>query len=163
MVGVAELLRSARTSAGLTQAELARRAGTSQAAVARYESGDVSPVVSTLERLLAATGSRLELGAVTEGNSVMDLLWEHRDEIVRRAEVRGATNVRVFGSVARGEDGQDSDIDLLVDFDTSDGIWPLIELADELESILGRPVDVAPASLLKPEAAASALDDALAL
>ncbi len=53
---VGRFLREIRVEADLTQAALANRAGTSQAAVARYESGVTSPAVATLERLLAACG-----------------------------------------------------------------------------------------------------------
>lgn len=52
-------LRAARRRAGFTQAELARRAATSQAAISAYESGHKHPSVRTLSRLLAATGFRL--------------------------------------------------------------------------------------------------------
>ena len=56
----AELIE-ARARAGLTQAELAERMGTSQSAVARLESGKALPSVATLEKLAAATGSRLRI------------------------------------------------------------------------------------------------------
>ncbi len=56
---VAEILRAARARAGLTQAALARRAGTSQATISAYEHGRKEPSVATLGRLLAAAGSRL--------------------------------------------------------------------------------------------------------
>jgi transcriptional regulator with XRE-family HTH domain len=52
-------LRAARKRAGLTQGELATRAGTSQATVSAYESGSKQPSVATFSRLLAAAGSRL--------------------------------------------------------------------------------------------------------
>jgi transcriptional regulator with XRE-family HTH domain len=55
----AAILRDARGRAGLTQAELARRAGTSQATISAYEHGRKAPSVETLGRLLAATGTRL--------------------------------------------------------------------------------------------------------
>lgn len=58
----ASLLASARQRAGLTQRELARRAGTAQSVVARIESGRTSPTFETLERLILATGSTLKLG-----------------------------------------------------------------------------------------------------
>lgn len=51
----------ARTRAGLTQVELAERMGTSQSAVARLESGKARPSVATLEKLAAATGSKLRI------------------------------------------------------------------------------------------------------
>jgi transcriptional regulator with XRE-family HTH domain len=59
----ARSLREARRRAGLTQAELALRAGTSQAAISAYESGRKAPSVDTFSRLLAATGSRLAVEA----------------------------------------------------------------------------------------------------
>jgi transcriptional regulator with XRE-family HTH domain len=55
----AEALRTARREAGLSQAELAARARTSQATVSAYESGRKEPSLSTLSRLLAATGTRI--------------------------------------------------------------------------------------------------------
>ncbi len=54
------LMRLARITAGLTQSELASRMGTSQSAVARWESGAVSPSVETFDRLLRACGFQLE-------------------------------------------------------------------------------------------------------
>src|SRR3954452_16387572 len=58
-VDVGVTLHAARTRAGLSQAELARRAGTSQATVSAYESGSKQPSVATFSRLLAAAGARL--------------------------------------------------------------------------------------------------------
>jgi transcriptional regulator with XRE-family HTH domain len=57
-------LRSARSRAGLTQGELAARAGTSQATVSAYESGAKQPSVATFSRLLAAAGARLSVESV---------------------------------------------------------------------------------------------------
>ena len=59
-----EALVRARTAAKLTQAELARRLGTTQSAVARLEGGGVSPSFATLRRYAEATGSRLTVGLV---------------------------------------------------------------------------------------------------
>ena len=59
----AHLLRAARVRAGLTQAELARRAGTSQPVISAYEHGRRDPSVQTLARLLAAAGADLVLRA----------------------------------------------------------------------------------------------------
>lgn len=59
----AELLSHARRRAGLTQAELAARAGTSQPVISAYERERRDPTVSTLRRLLVAAGARLELRA----------------------------------------------------------------------------------------------------
>ena len=59
-----EALIHARTTARLTQEELARRLGTTQSAIARLESGRVSPSVATLRRYAEATGTRLAVGLV---------------------------------------------------------------------------------------------------
>jgi transcriptional regulator with XRE-family HTH domain len=59
----AQLIRTVRLEAGLTQAELARRIGTSQAAVARLERRGANPRLATLARVVAATGKQLELAA----------------------------------------------------------------------------------------------------
>ena len=58
---VGSLIREARIAAGLTQADLAERASTSQPAVAAYESGTRTPVLATLSRLLAACGREIVL------------------------------------------------------------------------------------------------------
>jgi transcriptional regulator with XRE-family HTH domain len=63
---IIEALIRARTEARLSQAELARRMGTTQSAVARMEGGSVSPSLSTLRRYAAATGARLRLELVRE-------------------------------------------------------------------------------------------------
>lgn len=59
-----EALVQARTQARLSQAELARRLGTTQSAIARLEGGGVSPTLSTLRRYAEATGTRLEISLV---------------------------------------------------------------------------------------------------
>jgi predicted transcriptional regulator len=60
-----ETLVHARTKAKLSQAELAKRIGTTQSAIARLEGGGVSPTLSTLRRYAEATGARLEINLVT--------------------------------------------------------------------------------------------------
>jgi transcriptional regulator with XRE-family HTH domain len=57
------LIREARSNAGLTQSELAERAGTTQAGIARLERPGANPRFETLQKVIAATGRRLELGA----------------------------------------------------------------------------------------------------
>jgi len=70
------------------------------------------------------------------------LRQEKRAEILRLAETHGARNVRVFGSVARADNREDSDVDLLVEFDTGKTLFDLIALKLDLESLLGAKVDV---------------------
>jgi predicted nucleotidyltransferase len=71
-----------------------------------------------------------------------DILKSKRNEIVRLAARHGARNVRVFGSVARGEAGPASDVDLLVEMDRGRSLLDLIELSQELETFLHRKVDI---------------------
>jgi transcriptional regulator with XRE-family HTH domain len=73
-MSAAELVRVTRIQAGITQAELGRRLGMSQAAVARLERPGSNPTVATLERLMHATGHRLELAASENGASVDESL-----------------------------------------------------------------------------------------
>ena len=69
-------------------------------------------------------------------------LRERREEILRIAAARGAYNVRVFGSVARGDARPDSDIDFLVDFEPGRDVLDLSGLWLDLEEALGRSVDL---------------------
>lgn len=80
-----------------------------------------------------------------------DRLPELRDLIVSAAAACGASNVRVFGSVARGEEDERSDVDFLVFLERGRTLLDLVRLEDRLERLLGRPVDVVTeASLTEP-------------
>jgi predicted nucleotidyltransferase len=70
------------------------------------------------------------------------LLKSRREEILSIAARHGARNVRVFGSVARGEAGENSDIDLLVELDQGRSLLDLTGLVVDLEELLERKVDV---------------------
>lgn len=166
----ADVIRRARKDAGFTQAGLAARAGTSQPAVSRYESGASSPSVDTLDRLLAVMGARASLSAESSPRHLdvrsvrLTKLRAHRQQVRRIAQRHGASNVRVFGSVARGEDGSESDIDLLVDLDVRRrGLLPLAAIADELSALLEERVDVVAADALAPHVAPSVTAEAVAL
>jgi predicted nucleotidyltransferase len=65
-----------------------------------------------------------------------------RDEILRIAARRGARNLRIFGSVARGTASPQSDIDFLVDMESGRSLFDLGGLLSDLQDLLGRPVDV---------------------
>ena len=73
---------------------------------------------------------------------IADLLKFKRPEILRLAQEHGAHNVRIFGSVARGEAHADSDIDFLVEMENGRSLLDLIELSQDLEALLQRKVDV---------------------
>lgn len=111
-----------------------------------------------MTRLIEATGHDLAIELVATPERALGLpdtrlgrrLRQKRKAIIRAAEGRRAHNVRVFGSVARGEDVESSDIDLLVGLDEGVGLLDLIGLGRELTELLGVDVDVVPADALKP-------------
>ena len=145
MTLAARLIRESRAAAGLTQAELAERAGTSQPTIAAYESGDKVPNASTLERVLAATGTTLVASRSPndrQAGGLRQLLHRRRDEIVELAARHRARDVRVFGSAARGEDTAGSDVDLLVEMRPGSSLLDQVRLRRELTALLGVDVDV---------------------
>jgi len=84
--------------------------------------------------------------------------------IPRLAKDAGAGNASLFGSVARGEDSTDSDLDELVDFPVeAKGALPLVRLRRQLSELLSRSVDVTTVDLLRPGIAAKALSEAVPL
>lgn len=161
---VAQLLRSAREEAELSQAALAARAGTSQSAVARYERGTAIPSITTLERLLMACGRKLIVDSEPAAalRRINDSpVRQHRRELLALARRHGARNVRVFGSVARGEAGPESDIDLLIDLEPDRTLLDLAALRREAAGLLGRSVDVATADMLRGQTRRAAERDAV--
>lgn len=129
---------------GLTQKQIAHAIGRSQ------------PEVSRLIRAYRATRFQ-------PTSPLGRILAEHREEIIALAHAHKAHNVRLFGSVVRGEDDEASDIDLLVDLEPGADLLDLATLDLELEKLLGYPVDIVPTRMLKPHVAPSALADAVAL
>lgn len=93
----------------------------------------------------------------------VDSLRAHRQAILALATQHGARNVRVFGSVARGEDRPDSDVDLLVDVEPGRSLLDVIALEQDLEVLLGRPVDVQTDAGLSPYLQQRILAEAAAL
>jgi len=69
-------------------------------------------------------------------------MFSRRNEILSLAAQHGASNVRVFGSVARGEDDAASDIDILVDLEPGRSLFDLGGLLTDLNTLLGRDIDV---------------------
>lgn len=92
--------------------------------------------------------------------SIEYVVRQKRNEILRIAERHGAYNVRVFGSVARGEAGPDSDVDLLIDAGEKVTPWFPGGLVSDLEELLGRRVDVVTERALRPELRQYVLRDA---
>lgn len=94
---------------------------------------------------------------------IEELLSAKRPEILRAAKAHGAGNVRVFGSVARGEASADSDVDFLVDFEPGSSLLDHASLIIELEALLGRKVDVAVARGLRSRIRDRVLKEAIPL
>lgn len=74
--------------------------------------------------------------------TMLDLVDAKREEILMLAQLHGATHVRVFGSVARQEDDEESDIDFLVRLEPGRSLLDLGALLMDLQDLLGRDVDV---------------------
>jgi len=79
--------------------------------------------------------------------TILDLLNKHRDELLNRF---GARHLALFGSAARDELRDDSDIDLLVDFDGPATFDRYVGLKDYLEDLFGAKVDLATEAMIKP-------------
>ena len=79
------------------------------------------------------------------------------------ASRHGATRVRAFGSVARGESSQNSDLDLLVDLEPGRSLLDLIAIKQDLEDLMGRRVDVVTENSLSPYIRDSVLKEAIAI
>lgn len=94
----------------------------------------------------------------------IEFLIAHREQIIALAKKHGASNVRVFGSVARGKATPNSDIDLLIDQDWSKlSSWGGMGLQLELQDLLDCPVDVATSDELKPHIRERVLKEAIQL
>ena len=94
---------------------------------------------------------------------VEDLLKDRREEILRIAAKHGARNVRVFGSLARGEADEQSDVDFLVDMEPGRSLLDMGGLLMDLRELLGRDVDVVTERTLKPRVRTRVLREAVAL
>ena len=87
----------------------------------------------------------------------------HRGELLKVLRRHGVTNPEIFGSAARGDDREDSDLDLLVDLAPGTDIIDIIGIKRELEDVLGVPVDLVPRSGLKERVRSRAAKDLLPL
>jgi predicted nucleotidyltransferase len=154
----------------MSQAELAFMAGVAQSVISAYEAGQRQPSLPTLVKLIDAAGYDLTVDIQHQPAQLSRLsgpvgrqVRRKRRDLVAAAAVHDVTNLRVFGSVARGEDRPDSDLDLLVDLPPDMGVLGLGRVQAELEAILGTRVDLVPASDLKPAVGGRAERDLVAL
>ncbi|PSQ96793.1 MAG: nucleotidyltransferase [Bacteroidetes bacterium SW_9_63_38] len=91
------------------------------------------------------------------------LLSHHREEILRLAHRHGAHNVRVFGSAARGDNTEDSDVDVLVELEEGRSLVDRVALKQDLENLLGKTVDVVTEASLHPRMRKQVLREAVPL
>ena len=128
-----------RRRAGLTQRQLADLSGVAQPNIAAYEKGTRRPSAKMLERLEAVAKPRPST-----------VLSKYKAEIEKLGRLHKALDIRVFGSVARGDDGPGSDVDLLVRFAPDASLFDQAGLAQDIEDLLGVHVDVISEAGLRP-------------
>lgn len=116
--------------------------------------------MSALAALLGAAGYRLATEAEPE---TLRFVRSHAAELTERFAELGGSNISVFGSVARGDDAPDSDVDLLVDLDDSVGLFKLMKMRRTAEDLLGRKVDVIPRDDMKSQVSVTASADEVPL
>ena len=93
----------------------------------------------------------------------LDLLREKRNEILEIARRRGVRSLRVFGSTARGQADEPSDVDFLVELEPGRSLLDLGGLLMDLQALLGREVDVVTKKGLRPRIREHILDEAVPL
>jgi len=94
---------------------------------------------------------------------IKELVSQKRQEILDIAAKHGACNIRVFGSVARGDTNQDSDIDFLIDLGENLSPWFPVRLIRDLENLLDRKVDIVTEKGLKERIRERVLKEAVPL
>lgn len=132
-----------------------------QSVVSAYERGQREPSVEALVNLVAAAGFDVSFALTPRPDSTSSFagpvgrrLQRRRTKARALLAERGYRNPAVFGSVARGEDRSDSDVDLLVDIPAGIGLIDLNRMAIDLETLIGAPVDLIPREGLRPRVAA---------
>ena len=153
----AQVLRDSRQLGGLTQAQLSTRSGITQPVISAYERGRREPGAETFLMLIEAAGLDFIIRVPTN-------TYRHAtlpDSAQTRALVKQhhASNVRIFGSVARGEAKPDSDIDVLVDFGPNTGLFTIVALQNQLSELVHFPVDLGDPKSLKPHVQPSVKKD----
>ncbi|MGF3030945.1 nucleotidyltransferase domain-containing protein [Microbacterium alcoholitolerans] len=160
----AEVLRKARRESGLTQTALAAVSGVPQSVISAYENGRREPSFGALDHLISAAGLAVEVTPrARPGSALRERVLEHSAELHRVLEPLGAREITLFGSVARGDDTADSDIDLVVDVAPNISMFDLLRMQREAEKLLGRKVDLVPRDGLKPAVALSLAREAVRL
>jgi hypothetical protein len=162
---VGKRVARARRGAALTQSELASAVGLDRTAVSKIESGRRRVGVHELGRLAAVLDRPPAWFLAEDANARLDLRWlRHlRPRILEVASDHGASNVRVFGSLARGESDEGSDVDFLVDMLPNHSLIDRAALVVDLEKLLGCTVDVATPQALRDRIRDRVLREAVTL
>lgn len=137
------LIRDARTRARLSQTDLAHRAGIARSVINAYEPNRCEPGLTAPTKLVESTGRQLVLELEALPGPRLGLpdtrlgrrLRRHRRAVLERTADRGASDVRVFGSVARGQESARTSTDLLVDLAPDVGLFALGALTRGLSDI----------------------------
>ena len=167
----AQVLRDARQLGGLTQSQLSTRSGITQSVISAYERGRREPGAETFLMLIEAAGLDFIIRVPTNtyrhptlpDSAQTSALVKHRQRILDLVAEHHASNVRIFGSVARGEARPDSDIDILVDFEKGASLFDLSGLTERLRGLLHFPIDLGDPKSLKPHVQPSVTKDQLSL
>ena len=130
---VANEIRALREAVGLTQDDVCSRTGIARPNLSAYENGRRTPSPETLVRIRHCCRVRPSVA-----------LDANRDRVLAIARAHRGVDVEVFGSVARGEDRWDSDLDLLVTMEEGAGYFDLVRMKEALEAALDVSVDVVP-------------------
>jgi|SRR6516164_7166847 predicted nucleotidyltransferase len=104
---------------------------------------------------------RSDLSPKQSGLNRLEQVYQQRDAILRLAARYGARRVRLFGSVARGEAGAKSDLDVLVDFEPGRSLLDQVGFEQDLETLLGCEVDVVVEGGISPYLEAQILQEAV--
>lgn len=128
---VSNVIRDLREAARLSQSQLAERSGVAQPNIAAYESGRRRATALMVERLRAAAKPLPREALAAHGRELSELAHRY-----------GFSNVRVFGSAARGTDTPGSDLDILVTRSPGTGLLTVAAFAAEASRILDVDVDV---------------------
>ncbi len=139
--------------------------------IAAYETDSREPALSTLAALVEASGLSLEVCVGAPLIAAMPAatgpigrrLRRRRGAVLALAAKHGMSNLQVFGSVARGDDGPESDLDLMVRLPEGAGLFAIGRFAEELEELLQVPVDVVPEGTLKQRMRSRVEPDLVAL
>ena len=137
------MVKRAREDLGISQAELAERAGTSQPALAAIESGKRTVSAGLLQRLMKAADARPSIPLAVNADIIRNM-----------ASSFGLSDLRVFGSVVRGDDTSDSDVDLLARYDRTVPFFKMRGFPARVEEVVCVPVD-----LVLDDSSTSAIDE----